>query len=245
MSSRPLVILGVIIILLAFISAGGYLLHSVHNRGPLILPPGTVASSSNTSYGNPLSTSTTGVLAATQIFPLPTATSSPVDISSWTMHVNNDLGYSIEYPPSFAASQNDGVLTLIVPKESYFHWPLLDDVKITVSASASCPAMTVTGGVTGRPASDSYVLNSRTFTRLIGTDGAAGNRYLEIADATKANGTCYRVDFLNHGTNGAGFYVDDPALVAKYDAQHDTDLWAAITLMNAMVSSLHILAPAQ
>ncbi len=233
MSSRPLVILGVIIILIAVIAGAGYVMHT-DSAAPAAHSTSTP---SNTEYGISPATSTPMASTTWQSIPLPAATTT-VNTTSWPIQVDAQEGYSIEYPQNFVPSVNEGVFVLIVPK-TYFHWPLQDDVKITVSASTSCPDI-IGGG--SKSAAATYTLNGHAFTRRIGTDAGAGNRYVEIADDTKSKGICYHVSLLDHGTNGAGFYVDDRALAAKYDAQHDADFSAVLSLFNAMISSLRILA---
>ncbi len=233
MSSRSLVILFVSVILLAFASLVGYVMYERSHR-TLILPPGTT----NTQPSSQATSTSNASSSAPYSFPLPVAAPS-INMASWPMYVDNELGYSIEYPSGFLPGAHEGVFTLAVPKGTYFHWPLQDDVKITILASSSCPKV-IEGAASSSPIS--YSLNGRKFTRTIGTDVGAGNRYLEIADDTKANGVCYHISLLDHGTNGAGFYVDDPSLIQKYDAQRDADLAAVVSIFNAMVSSLRILA---
>jgi hypothetical protein len=160
------------------------------------------------------------------------------------MQVDNEQGYSIEYPSAFLPSTNQGAFLLTMPR-SYFHWPLQDDVKITTTVASSCPKMMVSGGLLGHAVTDTFALGKLSFTRSIGTDAAAGNRYLEIAYDTKANGFCYHLSMIDHGANGASIYVDDPYLIPRYDAQHEADLLSALSVFNSIVSSLRILAPAQ
>jgi hypothetical protein len=239
MSSRPLVILGVVIIILALIAAGGYLMQSQISGAPVIP---AVSIPSNTQYGVSPATSTPSLATTTRgaSFPLPAATTT-VDTSSWSMHVENELGYSVEYPSLFLTSFHDGVFTLTVPKNQYFHWPLLDDAKISISVSPVCLEL----DTAERQQSASYSLNGNMFSRAVGTDVGAGNRYLEISDDTKANGSCYRIGLLDHGANGAGFYVDDPSLIGQYDAQHESDIAALVSIYNALVGTFRVLAPAQ
>jgi len=162
-------------------------------------------------------------------------------MASWVTYTDAAGGYSLSRPAGMTQNVIDGNQTFLFPKNSYFHWPLLDDARITVTVGPSCPA--ITAGDTGNgPAS--FSLNGYAFTRTVGTDVGAGQRYLEVAYDTKANGVCYHVDFLDHGTNGAGFYVDDAALIKRYDAQHAVDQTAVLSALNGIVGSFRLLAPA-
>ena len=80
-------------------------------------------------------------------------------------------------------------------------------------------------GPSGYRRSDRAFLNGYSFTRIEGGDVAAGNIYRELAYDTQANGVCFHIDILDHGANGAGLYVGDQSLIAKYDATHDAVLW--------------------
>jgi len=129
------------------------------------------------------------------------------------------------------------VLSLEVPKDKYFHWPLLDDVKITVTASSTCPEIITDSLVS--PAQD-VVINGNKFTRKEGSGVGAGNLYREFIYDTISNGTCYHIDLFSHGTNGAGFYVNEPDLIAKYDTQHKVDMDAMLSIFTGMVNSFRI-----
>ena len=144
----------------------------------------------------------------------------------------------MEYPPNLVENATGGVLSLAFPKDGYFHWPLLDDAKVTVSVATTCPQI-----VSYQQAqTQKFTLNGLPFTRTVGFDVGAGNRYLEIAYDTISAGKCYHFYFIDHGTNGAGFYVNDSSLIKKYDSQHDKDLSAVLSAVNGMAANLHILA---
>ena len=254
MTSRPLVILGTIIVAIAIIAAGGYLIKyrsGQANQVPAnpadVQATTTAADGTDSSFyqspadanvapsaGHPLPSAST-----TPAVPLPTGNSA--DTSSWQIYVDNQHGYSIQYPPDMIESVNAGTLTLAFPKNSYFHWPLLDDAKVTVTATPTCPAV----DLGGQPTSPVTIgLSGNTFTRVTGTDVGAGQLYTSVIYDTQAKGNCYRIYFLDHGTNGAGFYVDDTSLIQKYDAQHAIDLQAVFKVLNGMVEQFHILAAA-
>src|ERR1019366_5399835 len=60
-------------------------------------------------------------------------TSSTIDTASWVPYTNNELGFSLQYPKDLIINTGTpGTLILAVPKDSYFHWPLLDDAKISI-----------------------------------------------------------------------------------------------------------------
>jgi len=173
------------------------------------------------------------------------ATTTPVfipsafDTSAWQTYSSDELGYQIKYPANMLVNGADASISLSFPKSYYFHWPLQDDAKVTVIATSSCPSMTVGNG--GPESSTStFMLNGRAFVRSEAHDAAAGNLYNEIAYDTIANSVCYRIDFFDHGANGAGLYVSDPSLIAQYDAQHVADLKAALDIFNAMAQTFRI-----
>ena len=155
-------------------------------------------------------------------------TASTVDMSSWSVYSSKDLGFSVQYPQNLVMDTNTpGVLTLSVSKDTYFHWPLLDDVKITVTATSSCPTVAVP-------------VNGYNFSRIEGSDVGAGNIYREMAFDVTSNSKCYHLDLFDHGTNGAGFYVGDQSLITKYDAQHQADLNVVLGIFMGVVNSFRL-----
>jgi len=157
------------------------------------------------------------------------------------MYVDNQNGYTIEYPPDLVQGGSKNAPSFAFPTKTYFHWPLQDDAKVTITVAASCPGVVSQG--LGGEGPDKLTLNGQPSVRTVGVDVTAGNRYLEIAYDTTASGKCYHVDFLDHGANGAsGAGIDDISLDKKYDAAHDADLAAVITIFNGMVKNFHILA---
>jgi len=170
---------------------------------------------------------------------LPTATTTTP--SDWKYYTNKKLGYSISYPTNLilsASSQDQDKVTFSFPTERYFHWPLQDDVVVSITASSSCPDMIVPVGPF--TATTTFSLNGLSFDVTKGDDAAAGNRYQEIAYDTYVNNICYRIDLYDHGTNGAGFYVDGQALIQKYDNQHEVDLTAVISVLNSITNSFRL-----
>ncbi len=171
---------------------------------------------------------------------LPTATTTAP--TTWKNYTSNRLGLSIAYPsnlvlsPPSASSSN--VLTLDFPKEVYFHWPLQDEVVLSISASQSCPPMLIPAGPF--VSTTTFSLNGYSFTAIAGDDAAAGNRYQEIVYETHANDTCYHISLFDHGVNGAGFYVEGQALIKKYDDQHEKDMAVIISILNSITSSLRL-----
>ena len=164
------------------------------------------------------------------------ATSTVAD-PSWLTYSSSALGVSVRYPKDLVINSTDTSVWFVFPKDAYFHWPLQDDVKITVSAGVTCASSTIPGV---RTSAQSFLLNRHAFTRYEGDDAGAGNKYLEVSYATIVNGSCYTIDLFDHGTNGAGFYVDDPALITQYDGQHALDMARVVSIFNAMVVGLNI-----
>jgi len=252
MTSRPLVILGIVIIVVAVIAGIGYVaaprggLTGIENQIGDGLSATSSPSSTSPEFYQPTSTPPVGnssttdnmipaLASSTAAIPFPA--SSTVDTSSWLMYVDNSSGYSVEYPSDMLESASGGVLTLVLPKSAYFHWPLLDSAEITVYATTTCPDL-VDSSIGLGPVQ--FTLNNMQFTRTIGTGVGAGQLYTEVAYDTYESNKCYRVDFFDHGTDGAGFYVDDASLIQKYDAQHTLDMSAAYGVLDAMVDSLKI-----
>ena len=169
---------------------------------------------------------------------LPRATTTTP--TTWKTYTNTQLGYSISYPRNLILSAASDTLTLSFPKEIYFHWPLLDDVTLKITASSTCPDMMVpTGPFT---ATTTFSLNGYSFNVTEGDDAGAGNRYQEIAYDTFGNNACYHISMFDHGVNGAGFYVEGQALIQKYDNQHDTDMQAVISILNSATNSFRLQA---
>ncbi len=156
-------------------------------------------------------TATTTPLANT----VSVATSS-VDTSKWKTYKNDELGYSISYPEDLIVNYDESKLILVFPAKNYFHWPLLDEVKLSLIATSSC--------ITGNASTTELSINDRTYTvesDLV--DVAMGSRWHESVYSIDREGTCYKITTSIRGTNGAGFYVDDQILIKKYDNQHDID----------------------
>ncbi len=180
---------------------------------------------------------------------LPTATTTVPD--GWKTFSSDKLGFSVSYPtnllltpPSTSVSGSTATpntLSFSFSKDIYFHWPLQDEVVLSITASTSCRDMLVpTGPFTS---TTTFSMNGYSFTATEGDDAAAGNRYQEIAYDTQGNGKCYHISLYDHGVNGAGFYVDGQALVQKYDDQHDVDMSAVISILNSMTSSFRLQSP--
>lgn len=231
MTSKPLVYLGVIIIIIAVVAAAGYII-----KGS---PSGSVTDTIVEPVNEPVDIATTTVVKSfwSQV---PYPADSRIDTSSWKLYVDKSKRYSIEYPANLILGTAGDTFSFVFPKNTYFHWPLLDDAKVTVSIGDRCPGLV--SGNDDFAATSTVNLNGYAFNRKVGTDAAAGNRYFEITYDTSVGGKCYQISFYNHGANGAGMYVDLASLVAKYDAQHETDLIATIHMYNAMVKTFRILA---
>jgi hypothetical protein len=247
MSRRAIIFIIALVILIVVLISGYEFIANLSYTRRITLPANMLASSSTDSNSN----ADNGIIASTTLagtFGLSDPTlmspaSSTVDTSSWRTYsnpasANMATGYSLRYPTNLSVNaDSSGNLTLAFPKDQYFHWPLLDDAKITVIASSSCPTV-----IDDRPNSQptSLVLNGYSFTRIEGGDVGAGNIYHELAYDTQAGGICYHIDFLDHGANGAGLYVGDQSLIADYDAVHTTDLTTVAAVFNAMVNTFRL-----
>jgi len=246
--SRRVFIFIVLIIILAVIIAGYEFIANLSYTRHITLPANMLASSSADSNADSNSGTDNGIIASTTsgTFGLSDPTlmspaSSTVDASSysWRAYSNATAGYSFRYPTNLSVNADAlGDLVLAFPKDQYFHWPLLDDAKITIVASSSCPTV-----INDRPDSQptTLTLNGYSFTRTEGGDVGAGNIYHELAYDTQAGSICYHIDFLDHGSNGAGLYVGDQSLIASYDAVHTTDLTAVVTVFNAIVNTFRLM----
>ncbi len=170
---------------------------------------------------------------------IPTSTTTVP--TSWGSHNfgQPSTQFNISYPPNLIVSNNsDASSTIIVlafPKENYFHWPLQDDVRITITVSSSCADPMVPQNPS--TATTTFSSNGYSFTAIHGNDVAAGNLYHEILYTTEVNNQCYSFSFFDHGSNGAGLYVDDPVLIQKYDSQHSADYSQAVSVFDSIVTS--------
>ena len=235
MKQRTLWPVVVVILILLIIAVAGYFMSK--NASPV--QPGQTSTATTTSSDPASSESPTTsdeiTSALVAAIPFPTATSTPGP--DWKPFANKAAGYSLQYPNDLLQSiDGNGALTLVFPKNNYFHWPLLDDVTVKITSGLSCPA-----AITEREASTTFSFAGINWIRTVGDGVGAGNRYREVDYDTTSNGTCYHIGFLDHGTNGAGFYVDDQSLIKKYDAIHDADFAHVVDVFNAMVASFRIL----
>jgi len=161
------------------------------------------------------------------------------------MYENAAMKYGMQYPAGVTVVELASSTVFTFPTVTYFHWPLQDTVTVTVSVAPSCPSLAVGGGnadasAQAPAAASPFTISGYGFERRIGNDAAAGNIYNEIAYDTRANDSCYHISLLDHGTNGAGFYVSDKDLIARYDAQHEQDMSAVLDIFTAMLVSFSI-----
>jgi hypothetical protein len=243
--SRRVIIFIVLIIILAVLIGGYEFIANLSYTRHITLPANMLASSSADSNADSNSGADNGFIASSTLgtFGLADPTlmspaSSTADTSLWQTYSNAAEGYSTRYPSNLSVNKDDaGNLVLAFPKDQYFHWPLLDDAKITITASSSCPTV-----INDRPDSQPTTLdlNGYTFTRTEGGDVGAGNIYRELAYDMRAGGICYHIDFLDHGSNGAGLYVGDQSLIASYDAIHTNDLTSVVDVFNAIVNTFRL-----
>jgi hypothetical protein len=162
----------------------------------------------------------------------PDIATSTVDISEWKIYDNQELGYSIKYPKDLIVNYDALSLILAFPKDKYFHWPLLDDVKLTLISTSTCSSDI---------ASSSQITVNGIKYRFSKSDGAAmGTVYKENVYEINGNSVCYTITYNSKGTNGAGFYVDDPSLIKKYDNQHSLDNDEVIKIIYGILGSFKI-----
>ncbi|MDD5165643.1 MAG: hypothetical protein PHG25_03900, partial [Candidatus Pacebacteria bacterium] len=219
---RRLLIVSIIIVSLVIVGIiGFYFINNFTYTRHITLPPQLLASSSTDTLGQGQSFVKPEVFGQKDSASLNPA-SSTISTNAWKTYTNNELGFSVKYPKDLVLNADfPGSLILAVPKDKYFHWPLLDDTKITVTASSSCPSF-VSGFAPDNVASVS--VDDIVFVRSESADVAAGNVYRELAYDMMSNGLCYRLSLFDHGANGAGLYVSGQALVSQYDAQHQADI---------------------
>lgn len=151
--------------------------------------------------------------------------------SSWKKYANDELGYEIAYPADLVMASHDRVATFAFKKESYFHWPLLDDAKVTVVATTTCE------GIPDAPvvASSTFTLNGMQFRRTESVDVAAGSIFRQVMYETMGADACYQILLFDRGANGAGFYVSDASFIERYDKQHEADYTKVLEIFHAMV----------
>ncbi len=190
---------------------------------------GTTTASTTIDASNNASSTGNGAIDISQF--------SNADIASWKSYSNPELGISLRYPQDLIYASNGNVISLIIPKAKYFHWPLQDTAKINITSGRTCPKLSTWGGGPKPADPVKFVLNSYHFTLNTGTDVGAGQLYSEMTYDTMIGNICYRFDFTDRGTNGAGFHVDDQSLIKKYDDQHAEDMKTVYSVFNSIVGS--------
>jgi hypothetical protein len=154
-----------------------------------------------------------------------------VNTDKWKKYKNPELGYSISYPDDLIVNFDDTVLILAFPKKTYFHWPLQDDVKMVVNATSTCDSKQTDKKI--------YINGKEYELESDVTDAGAGSVWREMIFRFKQNDNCYKLTINTRGTNGAGFYVDDPALIKKYDAEHKNDVEKVMEIIYGVVNSFN------
>jgi len=166
--------------------------------------------------------------------------SSTADTTSWKTYSNDELGYGLKYPSDLIFNYGGTPLILAFPKKSYFHWPLEDDVKITVMASSTCSGPTVSSDY-DHVSTSTLKVNGLVFAKTEGSGIGAGNVYGRTTYDIRGNGACYSLILDSHGANGAGLYVSDSALIKKYDDQHATDFYALMNTVYGILGTFEVL----
>ncbi len=180
------------------------------------------------------STQTTGQSSSTS--PI-----SSIDTSSWKTFSDAQTPFSIRYPADLTVSTSviptiDGpyLLALQFPKSIYFTTVLADEAYVIVTASSTCLAV-APGPIDNAP--QAFNENGMAFIENQVSDVGAGNRYLTITYDTLANGLCYRITLFDHGANGAGLYLSDPAAIKTADDIHSAELSKVEAIIGAMVGT--------
>lgn len=162
-----------------------------------------------------------------------------VDISKWKSYTNEEFGYGFKYPDNLILNKGDFDLFLAFPKDVYFHWPLLDNVRLSIIASSSCDRSKLLeyGNLS---TTTKIIVSGKDYTMIKVDDIAAGTIFERIAYERMGNNICYSVLLESKGTNGAGFYVTDPVLVKKYDDQHKVDSEALLEIVYGILANFEI-----
>jgi hypothetical protein len=177
-----------------------------------------------------LSTSTPTLLTA----------STTIDRSTWKTYTSSAEvnTYSVSYPRDFILTKNAQNFSATIPRGTYVHWPLEDDVKINASTTCSGGVMDTGKSITAILENNGYLIQKTTKQ-----DVAAGNRYEEIVYKVirpQFGSRCLELSFLIHGANGAGLIVDNVTLVKKYNDIHDGETRALRIIFDNMVDSLKL-----
>ena len=157
---------------------------------------------------------------------------STVDISKWKTYNNQELGYSVKHPEDLIVNYDALTLILAFPKDKYFHWPLLDDVKLTLVATSTCSI--------NNASSSEITVNDIKYKVLKSDEAAMGSVYKKDVYEIYGNNVCYVITMDSKGTNGAGFYVDDPFLIKKYDNQNKLDSDNVMNIIYGILGSFEI-----
>ncbi len=160
---------------------------------------------------------------------------STEDTTNWKTYKNPELGYSVKYPDDLILNYDESILIIAFPKKNYFSWPLQDDVKLTVVATSSCLtdlSLSTTSDIQ---------INDRLYKiEKDSIDAGMGSRWHETVYSITGNNICYKITMNLKGTNGAGFYVDDKALIAKYDNQHSIDISKVSSIIWAILGTFEM-----
>ena len=187
----------------------------------------------------PLSDSTKDIneASSTQNF-----VTSTVDTSKWKVYDNQELGYSIKYPEDLIVNYDALSLILSFPKEKYFHWPLLDDVRLTLISTSTCLSDIASSSdqSLGLLSNSEITVNNIKYKVLKSNGAAMGTIYKKDFYEINGNNVCYTITMDSKGTNGASFYVDDSSLIKKYDNKHTVDTAQVTDVIYGILGSFEI-----
>lgn len=154
-----------------------------------------------------------------------------VDTSKWKMIDNTELGYSVKYPENLIVNKDELTLILAFPTKSYFHWPLEDEFRVTIIATSSCETKKL----------EKITINNKDIYLVSQSeDGALGTIFKEKTYMLNGNDSCYKIIVNSRGTNGADRVLDDPALIKKYNKQHEDEVKVVWDIINSIIYSFEI-----
>jgi len=156
----------------------------------------------------------------------------------WKSFKSEELAFQVKYPPDLIFNDGQTSVILAFPKSVYFHWPLLDESKITIAVNPVCPVETANDS----EVRTTLVVNGRSYLVTTKTEPAAGNIYTETVYHPEKEEVCHIITFTNRGANGAGLYVDNANLIKKYDDQHTADIIAVNEVLYGILASFESLS---
>ena len=169
---------------------------------------------------------------------MPTSITEPeIDTSLWQVYENNLIGFSIRLPSLVAASSDaypqsygltevrDNIVKFVIPPSMVTGTNLSTDSYLGIErlpTATSCKAEAFFADP--NVVSKSLTEGATTYSVVVGTDAAAGNRYEETIYALTGSQPCLAVRyFLHYGSienypSGTVTEFDKAALLKEFDA---------------------------